>query len=493
MRHSLTLRAERMDELTGPEDSALAPVEDDNRQYSPYHEPNPVVVALEQELRDEGLGQGGQVRVRETETDDSRSPMAPPTSTSIISVHPSSQEESRPAQGSPCQTNVDVPEMAPLPELVAMSPEQVHTPLRPPSPSKPTSSATDPLALRHDGATSPNQPSQHMGIDSPNSVTIPGPVQPSGPSHVYEQYTRNLPYGPPPGLSSDPLSRGYPYQGPSDPSPYHIYNQDVHNTSPYGRVVTQQGEVPVVDYYSPYGHHEPLPPYTERDNTGPGGSSSSSASPSPVSVAGTTPSIGQHPASSVVVASLASASALEPTPAVIPGPAAEEPIGGTVPIVQPTQPLQTPLPSTQTATTTQISPITHASATGRTDGAEHTGPAAEAAPTEDLTGAGGLGLATRNPEFDSLDDLRTPRPRASTRSFNTTQSNDQISKEKAAIAETETPFKRWMRKQWCFGVVPNWALVLSLCLLVIVGIVAGTVAGVLLSRHGKRPPRDGPP
>lgn len=482
MRHSLTLRAERMDELPDPEDSTLASVADDDMRHSPLYDPSPAVVALGQELRDEGLGQGGQVRARVT--NDSSSPITPPTSTPILPVQPFSQAELRSAQGSPYGTNADMAATTPLSELTTFSPELPQAPLRPPSPTKRASSAADPLALRHDGATSPNLSSQHMDIDAAHSASIPGPLQPSGPSHVYEQYTRNLAFGPPLGLSSDPLARGYPYHGPSDPSPYHIYPQDVHNAPQYGRVVTQQGEVPVVDYYGPYGHHEPLPPYTERDNTGLGGSSSSSIDPTPAPVADSTPSIGQPTASTAVVSSSAPASAPESSPALGPAPAAEEPEGRTTPTAQPTQ---APLPSTQTPPTTQVL------ATAQIEQAEQTGSAAQEAQTEALTGAGGLGLATRNPEFDSLDDLRAPRPRASTRSFNTTHSNDQINKEKAAISEKETPFKRWMRKQWCFGVVPNWALVLSLCLLVIVGIVTGTVAGVLLSKHGKPPPKDGHP
>ncbi|CCC13119.1 hypothetical protein SMACR_06337 [Sordaria macrospora] len=490
MRRSLTLRAERIDELRDPEDSALAPVADDDRRYSPYHDPSPAVVALGHELGDDGLGQGGQVRPGVT--NDSRSPATPP-STPILPVQPFSQAELRPDQGSPYGTNVDVPTTAPLPELMAALPEESQAPLRPPSPTKPASSVADPLALRHDGATSPNQSSQYINIDPPHSGAILAPSEPLGPSHVYEQYTRNLPFGPPPGLSSDPLTRGYPYHGPSDPSPYHIYPRDVHNTSPYGRVVTQQGEVPVVDYYSPYGHHEPLPPYTERDNTGLGGSSSSSVAPTPAPVADATHSIDPPPASSGVVSSPTPASAPESAPALDSGSVVEEPEGQTVPTAQSTQ---APLASTQTLAITQLSPTAQVAATGQTEQTEQTeqtGLAAQAAQAEDITGAGGLGLATRNPEFDSLDDLRAPRPRTSTRSFNTTNSNDQINKEKAVISEKETPFKRWMRKQWCFGVVPNWALVLSLCLLVIVGIVAGTVVGVLLSRHGKPLPKGGYP
>lgn len=488
MRHSLTLRAERMDELPYPDDSALAAMTDNDRRHGPLHDPSPAVVALEQELRDESLSQGGQVGGRIM--NDSGSPTSPPRFTPIFPVQPFSHAESRTVRESIYGTNADIAATTSPSELTTISPELPQAPFRPPSPTKPAGSAADPLALRHDGATSPNPSSQHMGMDAAHSTSVPGSIQPPGPSHVYEQYTRNLAFGPPLGLSSDPLSRGYPYHGSQGPSPYHIYPQDVHNGPQYGRVVTQQGEVPVVDYYTPYGHHEPLPPYTERDNTGLGGSSSSSVGTNPAPAANVTPSISQPTASSAVVSAPALALAPESTPALGPNPVSEELGDRTIPTAQP---IQESLPSPQTPSTTQASTAPQALAAVQTEQTGQTGPAVQAAQGETLTGAGGLGLATRNPEFDSLDDLRAPRPRASTRSFNTTHSNDQINDEKAAISEKETPFKRWMRKQWCFGVVPNWALVLSLCLLVIVGIVAGTVAGVLLSRHGKPPPKDGHP
>ncbi|EAA28318.2 hypothetical protein GE21DRAFT_9133 [Neurospora crassa] len=483
VRHSLTLRTERMDEFPHPEDPALASVADHDMRRSLPHDPSPAVVALGQELGDEGVGQGGrQSRARITTTS--------PTSTPILPGQPFSQAELRPASESSSEANAGMAATSPLSALTTFSPELPQAPFRPPSPTKPASSAADPLALRHDGATSPNLSSQHMGIDAAHSASVHGPIQPSGPSHVYEQYTRNLPFGPPLGLSSDPLPRTYPYHGPSDPSPYHIYPQDVHNAPQYGRVVTQQGEVPVVDYYGPYGHHEPLPPYTERDNTGLGGSSSNSVGPSPAPVADSAPSTGPPIAFTAVASSSAPASAPASSPALGPDPVEEVSEGRTIPTAQPTQ---APLPSTQTLPITQASPTTQTAATAQTGQTEETGPAAQSGQAEVLTGAGGLGLATRNPEFDSLDDLRAPRPRVSTRSFNSTHSNDQIEREKAVLSEKETPFKRWMRKQWCFGVVPNWALVLSLCLLVIVGIVAGTVAGVLLSNHGKPPPKESHP
>ncbi|KAK3402094.1 hypothetical protein B0T20DRAFT_130876 [Sordaria brevicollis] len=490
MRHSLTLRAERMDEFSDPDDSALASMTDNDRRHGPLHDPSPAVVALEQELRDESLSQGGQVRGRIT--NDSGLPASSPTFIPISPIQSLSQAESQTGRESTYGTNADVAATTSPSELTTVSPELPQAPLRPPSPTKPAGSAADPLALRHDGATSPNLSSQHVGMDAAQSDRVPGSIQPPGSSHVYEHYTRNLPFGPPIGLSSDSLSRGYPYPGPQDPSPYHIYPQDVHNGPQYGRVVTQQGEVPVVDYYTAYGHHEPLPPYTERDNTGLGGSSSSSVGTNPAPATNVTSSISQPTATSAVVATPALALAPESIPALGPSPVSEELGDRTIPTAQPTQ---ESLPSPQTPSTTQASSSTtpQAFAAVPTEQTGQIGPAVEAAQGETLTGAGGLGLATWNPEFDSLDDLRAPRPRASTRSFNTTNSNDQINDEKAVITEKETPFKRWMRKQWCFGVVPNWALVLSLCLLVIVGIVAGTVAGVLLSRHGRPPPRDGHP
>lgn len=103
-----------------------------------------------------------------------------------------------------------------------------------------------------------------------------------------------------------------------------------------------------------------------------------------------------------------------------------------------------------------------------------------------IPGAGGLGLATRNPEFESRDDLDSPRSRHSSRSFTSDSEHEiNLAAEKAGgMSEKEQPVTGWrmrMRKRVC-GVVPVWALVLLVTFLIVVASVAGAMYGLF----GKR-------
>lgn len=100
--------------------------------------------------------------------------------------------------------------------------------------------------------------------------------------------------------------------------------------------------------------------------------------------------------------------------------------------------------------------------------------ARRAVPTlPDLSGAGGIGLATRNPEFASREDLGSPLSRQSNRSI-TSDSDHQINT--AALTSSEKPpDKKWKivarRKVW--GIVPIWVFVLvALIFLVFILILA---------------------
>jgi hypothetical protein len=76
-----------------------------------------------------------------------------------------------------------------------------------------------------------------------------------------------------------------------------------------------------------------------------------------------------------------------------------------------------------------------------------------------LPSAGGIGLATRDPEFASREDLNSPVSRESNRSV-TSDSEHQINV--AAFTVSEKPDKRWKeiarKKVW--GIVPVWVFVL---------------------------------
>ncbi|PBP20660.1 hypothetical protein BUE80_DR008553 [Diplocarpon rosae] len=118
-----------------------------------------------------------------------------------------------------------------------------------------------------------------------------------------------------------------------------------------------------------------------------------------------------------------------------------------------------------------------------------------------VAGAGGMGLATRNPEFSSTEDLDSPS-RQSTRSASSDHSNRHVNTAAAAAAATvsEKPeLKKWQkvaRRKLC-GVVPVWVLVLVSLMFVLFGIILGTVLAILkpkdhLPKHNEYPPGKDP-
>ncbi|CAJ2505306.1 Uu.00g127000.m01.CDS01 [Anthostomella pinea] len=123
-------------------------------------------------------------------------------------------------------------------------------------------------------------------------------------------------------------------------------------------------------------------------------------------------------------------------------------------------------------------------------------------PTLAIPGAGGIGLATRDPEFASTEDLHganSPESRRSVRSFTSdATSHEGINMAAAAvITDEKKPLKNWQvaakRKVW--GIVPCWALTLAVFVLIMMGVVLGTVIGTLLGHHSdhKGPHADRPP
>jgi hypothetical protein len=112
-----------------------------------------------------------------------------------------------------------------------------------------------------------------------------------------------------------------------------------------------------------------------------------------------------------------------------------------------------------------------------------------------IPGAGGIGLATRNPEFSSTEDLAGPPPASasSIRSRSSLESYHEINGAARDFAEKPSPSK-WQRraKKKLWGVVPYWAICLLLSGIVIMGIVMGTVIGTIVTRHnGPSPSGDG--
>ncbi|CAN8098065.1 unnamed protein product [Discula destructiva] len=109
-----------------------------------------------------------------------------------------------------------------------------------------------------------------------------------------------------------------------------------------------------------------------------------------------------------------------------------------------------------------------------------------------LPGAGGIGLAAHNPEFDarSIEDAGSPRSRHSSRSF-TSDSHHEINTAAAAMSE-KPQLGKWQKlaKKKACGVIPYWALGLTFTAVLIVIIIIAVVVSTLLSRHGGKPPKD---
>ncbi|CRK13847.1 hypothetical protein BN1723_002065 [Verticillium longisporum] len=110
-----------------------------------------------------------------------------------------------------------------------------------------------------------------------------------------------------------------------------------------------------------------------------------------------------------------------------------------------------------------------------------------------IPGAGGIGLATRNPEFESRDDLDTPQSRLSTRSV-TSDSVSQHEINTAAQTFNEKDDHRWQKraKKRMWGVVPYWAVCLVAVALLVMGIILGAVIGTLFAKEDSNKPGQKP-
>lgn len=107
-----------------------------------------------------------------------------------------------------------------------------------------------------------------------------------------------------------------------------------------------------------------------------------------------------------------------------------------------------------------------------------------------VPGAGGIGLATRDPEFASTDDLaaaNSPLSRQSVRSFASETSHHEINTAaRSVVNEKEAP-KGWRAtaRKRVWGVVPCWAIALAILVFVLMGVVIGAVLGTVLGTQLK--------
>jgi hypothetical protein len=115
-----------------------------------------------------------------------------------------------------------------------------------------------------------------------------------------------------------------------------------------------------------------------------------------------------------------------------------------------------------------------------------------------IPGAGGIGLATRDPEYSSTSDLDSPRSRLSTRSFTSEESRHDINtaalavvNEKDAPPPPEKKISKWQKKatKKVWGIVPYWAICLLVVALCVMGVILGAVIGTFLTKHQKGGPK----
>lgn len=111
-------------------------------------------------------------------------------------------------------------------------------------------------------------------------------------------------------------------------------------------------------------------------------------------------------------------------------------------------------------------------------------------PGHPIPGAGGIGLATRNPEFSSTEDdlLSPPQRPGSLRSVPSVESHHHVNEAAQEYAEKPTQGK-WQRRarKKLWGIVPYWAICLLLSGIVIMGVVMGTVIGTIVTRQREPP------
>lgn len=108
-----------------------------------------------------------------------------------------------------------------------------------------------------------------------------------------------------------------------------------------------------------------------------------------------------------------------------------------------------------------------------------------------IPGAGGLGLAARNPEYDAASESGSPQSRNSART-STNESHHEVNTAAAPLSEKQqlTKFQKLAKRKAC-GVIPYWAICLTCTAVIIVIIVVGAVIGTLLGGH-KDPHNDKP-
>ncbi|RDL42007.1 uncharacterized protein BP5553_01986 [Venustampulla echinocandica] len=292
----------------------------------------------------------------------------------------------------------------------------------PPRPSGTTNPpAPDSFALQHDGAT---------GTEIRTNSTISSSTNP--PMARSSSGSTDIPY----------VRSESPYQGPAQPShPYQMYPQESQVTRTASMATTSTVPVSERSYTGPSGPTHPYGMYAQ--NITPEREAAESSRPTPPVAVGF-PGLNNHYQRRL-------------------GPDGEE----VADIIGPD------------GHTEQLPPYTQYPDEAL---ARKTRPNV-AVPPAPVPGAGGIGLATRNPEFASQEDLSSPQSR---RSIMSDMSSHQVNTAAAVVSE-KPALKNWQkaaRRKVC-GIVPVWVLALVALVFIMFGIILGTVLAIL---KPKRPP-----
>ncbi|KAL5606302.1 hypothetical protein BROUX41_002717 [Berkeleyomyces rouxiae] len=352
---------------------------------------------------------------------------------------------------------------------------------------------TDYLALQTPGTSSQMQTNE-MPSRAENSVPMltnefslaseTSSTPQAGPSHPYAMYQQGISDISMTEMPSGPQAPVQPQvvQGPSHP--YGMFPQ---NVVPMNIEMPQQTTIPPVAGFAsnvgyqrrigpdgeesglvgPFGYTEELPPYTRYPEQG--HTAKSSSVDTPTSVTATTPG-----ESSGSVSSAAPVVAQDTTPS------SQETTTARAISASSSQNLPPTTSHAHASNTLSISVDTSESR-------------ATNLPLPAIDGAGGIGLATRDPEFASTNDLDRSHSAASRNSYASESSDHEINTAAKGISEKDTRKKSWQIKaqRKIGGVVPLWALVLVGVTLLIIGVILGAVIGTVTSKRKKNRPPEG--
>ncbi len=110
-----------------------------------------------------------------------------------------------------------------------------------------------------------------------------------------------------------------------------------------------------------------------------------------------------------------------------------------------------------------------------------------------IVGAGGIGLATRNPEFASQEDLSSPQSRRSSRtniSSSDGDSHHDVNMAALGNSSEKPELKKWQQiaRRKIFGIIPVWALALAAIVLVLFVVILVTTLAILKPKDHKKTP-----